>query len=628
MMTATYSPDDNKLRLYSSTRLDAETYARVKAAGFRWAPRQELFVAPMWTPEREDLLLELCGEIGDEDTSLVDRAEQRAERFETYSEKRAADAEGAYASSSAIAERFAGGQPILVGHHSEKRARKDAERIENSMRKAVKAWETSKYWTDRAEGAIAHAKYKELPAVRNRRIGTIGADKRKVERSKAQAEELLRAWTVEGLTLEAARRLASIDRYNLHCARDENGLRWSAYDVLRPDDERYKICPAWTVEMIQDRARKSIPRTIAHLDRWIAHYENRLTYERAMLVESGWTEPPKPKTKADLPLLNYGGKVSYRNPYTGEIVTSEAIPITKAQLAAINQDYKGTRVSACGTHRVRTAMHVPGTPRFSLSIVYLSDSKQHARPDAATVEQKAAEEKAAALQRAEEKAAQELARVEARREAAAARAEQDAKDAAFRNLKDSLRAGVQVVTAPQLFPTPPEIVERMLEVADIRPDMRVLEPSAGTGNIADAIAAAHPDTYLVCNELNMQLVRVLDGKGHRCTNDDFLEFTAPPFDRIVMNPPFENGADIRHIEHARTLLKPGGRLVAICAAGPRQRAKLEPIADTWEDLPADSFKSSGTSVNTALVVIEAPEAEPMPASTARAEQVSLFGGVR
>lgn len=24
--TATYSPDDNKLRLYSSTRLDAETY--------------------------------------------------------------------------------------------------------------------------------------------------------------------------------------------------------------------------------------------------------------------------------------------------------------------------------------------------------------------------------------------------------------------------------------------------------------------------------------------------------------------------------------------------------------------------------------------------------------------------
>jgi len=66
-LTATYSPEDNKLRLYSSSRLDSATYERVKATGFKWAPRQELFVAPMWTPVREDLLMELCGEIGDEE---------------------------------------------------------------------------------------------------------------------------------------------------------------------------------------------------------------------------------------------------------------------------------------------------------------------------------------------------------------------------------------------------------------------------------------------------------------------------------------------------------------------------------------------------------------------------------
>lgn len=90
--TATYSPDDNKLRLYPKYRLDAETLQTVKRYGFKWAPRQGLFVAPMWTPDREDLLLRLCGEIGDEDTSLVDRAEDRAERFAEYSEKRATDA--------------------------------------------------------------------------------------------------------------------------------------------------------------------------------------------------------------------------------------------------------------------------------------------------------------------------------------------------------------------------------------------------------------------------------------------------------------------------------------------------------------------------------------------------------
>jgi len=90
---ATYSPEDNKLRLYSSTRLDRELYARVRGAGFIYAPKQELFVAPMWTPDREDLLIELCGEIDDEDTSLVERAEERADRFVDYKDKRISDAE-------------------------------------------------------------------------------------------------------------------------------------------------------------------------------------------------------------------------------------------------------------------------------------------------------------------------------------------------------------------------------------------------------------------------------------------------------------------------------------------------------------------------------------------------------
>ncbi len=46
MYRATYSPDDNKLRLYAASRLDPETYKKVHDAGFRWAPKQALFVAP------------------------------------------------------------------------------------------------------------------------------------------------------------------------------------------------------------------------------------------------------------------------------------------------------------------------------------------------------------------------------------------------------------------------------------------------------------------------------------------------------------------------------------------------------------------------------------------------------
>jgi hypothetical protein len=79
IVTATYSPEDNKLRLYATSRLDADLYARAKAAGFAWVPRQQLFVALMWTPEREDLLIELAGTIGDEDKTKLPRS-QRGDR--------------------------------------------------------------------------------------------------------------------------------------------------------------------------------------------------------------------------------------------------------------------------------------------------------------------------------------------------------------------------------------------------------------------------------------------------------------------------------------------------------------------------------------------------------------------
>src|SRR5262245_28121705 len=195
MHAATYSPEDNKLRLYPAHRLDAETYARVKSAGFVWAAKQNLFVAPMWTPDREDLLLALCDDIEDEDKSLVDRAEERAERFDGYRENRAHDAERAREAVAAIADNIPLGQPILVGHHSERHARRDAERIENGMRKAVRMWDTAQYWKARAAGAIRHAQYKERPDVRHRRIKGLEADKRKQEKIAKRARDFVKLWS-------------------------------------------------------------------------------------------------------------------------------------------------------------------------------------------------------------------------------------------------------------------------------------------------------------------------------------------------------------------------------------------------------------------------------------------------
>jgi hypothetical protein len=287
-LTATYSPEDNKLRLYSDSRLDPETYERVTAAGFRYASKQNLYVAPAWTPAREDLLLELCDEIGDEGTSLAERAEHRAERFNEYSNSRAVEAARTRTAVTAIADRIPFGQPILVGHHSESRARKDAERIQDGMRKTVNLWETSEYWSTRAAGALRHAKYKQLPAVRTRRIRTLEAEKRNAERQYNEAKHWLGQWTRQDLTIEEARKLANQCYLQLpfkHGDYDQSGPSPSAYDALNGNHPT-RYAPRTLAEVVE-AAETYYPRAITNINRWIQHFENRITYERAMLAEQG-----------------------------------------------------------------------------------------------------------------------------------------------------------------------------------------------------------------------------------------------------------------------------------------------------------------------------------------------------
>ena len=48
--------------------------------------------------------------------------------------------------------------------------------------------------------------------------------------------------------------------------------------MLQPDGERYNACPSMTIDQVQQLARQHYPPYIARLDRWIAHYQNRLAY--------------------------------------------------------------------------------------------------------------------------------------------------------------------------------------------------------------------------------------------------------------------------------------------------------------------------------------------------------------
>lgn len=227
------------------------------------------------------------------------------------------------------------------------------------------------------------------------------------------------------------------------------------------------------------------------------------------------------------------------------------------------------------------------------------------------------------------------------------------------------------------FPTPQEIADQMIEAAGIEPGMSVLEPSAGMGHIAERIQAAGVDPDVV--ELSGDRRELLEAKGFRVVGNDFMDieprsfftfgdtFRAPDgtegvmrglggmgsnrvrleedggrqtyhdrddltgirkngtlsgYDRIIMNPPFGDRRDAEHVRHAYSLLKPGGRLVAIMGEGvffgadkkaQEFRDWLEKAGGTDEKLAENTFMDPSLPVNTGvsarMVVIEKPIAD-------------------
>lgn len=120
---------------------------------------------------------------------------------------------------------------------------------------------------------------------------------------------------------------------------------------------------------------------------------------------------------------------------------------------------------------------------------------------------------------------------------------------------------------PGFFPTPRPVISRMLELAEIQDDDRLLEPSCGKGDILDVVREQHPDTSLTAIELNRTLFDVLEAKRHDVRSEDFLEYEGE-HDVIVMNPPFEQLLDIDHVQHAFKQLAAGGRLVSVMSSAP------------------------------------------------------------
>lgn len=177
------------------------------------------------------------------------------------------------------------------------------------------------------------------------------------------------------------------------------------------------------------------------------------------------------------------------------------------------------------------------------------------------------------------------------------------------------------------YPTPENLINKMLCDIDFKMIHSILEPSAGSGNIVEAIKKKekfYSSTYnkvnydIDCIEADQNLQSILKGKNFRVVYNDFLTYdTMKEYDIIIMNPPFSNGC--KHLLKALEMQqRNGGAIVCLLNAetlknpctNDRQylqrklteyNAKVEFIQDAFMDAERK------TAVEIALIKVQLPE---------------------
>lgn len=176
------------------------------------------------------------------------------------------------------------------------------------------------------------------------------------------------------------------------------------------------------------------------------------------------------------------------------------------------------------------------------------------------------------------------------------------------------------------FPTPVKVVDKMIETANLKPDSIMLESSAGTGRILDEAKKVinSVDNFVVI-EMNGERQRILRDKGYKVdfngTFEDSLKDSETlkkikNCDKVVINPPFKNDSDVKHLLISYMFCADNADVVSILQENSlyydRQihRVFKEFLSligkDAYEvvSLPAGSFKDELTTVDTVIFHIK------------------------
>jgi hypothetical protein len=164
----------------------------------------------------------------------------------------------------------------------------------------------------------------------------------------------------------------------------------------------------------------------------------------------------------------------------------------------------------------------------------------------------------------------------------------------------------------QFFGTSAKQAASLIQDVGLEYGDRWLEPSAGRGAVADLARDISPNGLVI--ELMEENTSYLIEQGYAPINQDFL--TVMPdelglFDKIIANPPFTKGADMKHVTHMFHFLKEGGTLASVMSNSWRNSShKVAQAFVQWLaylqadviDIPAGEFKESGTSIATCKII--------------------------
>lgn len=168
----------------------------------------------------------------------------------------------------------------------------------------------------------------------------------------------------------------------------------------------------------------------------------------------------------------------------------------------------------------------------------------------------------------------------------------------------------------QFFGTPSFLANHMAQLIRYEDNMRILEPSAGQGALVEALLNNWRLTpsQIDCIELMPQNRDILKQKGYTIIAEDFLTYESNNlYDAIIANPPFANNQDIAHIEKMYRMLKKGGTLITLSSkhwtfASNSKETKfrnwLKEVNAVTEEVPAGTFKESGTNIPTIMICID------------------------